>query len=113
LADAQHLPQGRSQAGDRHLNSHETRDNLVAGTRLRYQFYGSPRRCTDYDGAELATSRTAVVIKPHARNKTGGTGNQLLYAERREVWVNLLAPLGSRVLIDTGGQPIQARTRSH
>jgi hypothetical protein len=28
LAVAQHLPQGRSQAGDRHLNFHETRDNL-------------------------------------------------------------------------------------
>jgi len=29
LADAQHLPQGRHQAGDRHLNFHETRDNLT------------------------------------------------------------------------------------
>jgi len=85
----------------------------VAGTRLRYQFYGSPRRCTDYDGAELATSRTAVAIKPHAGNKTGGTGNQLLYAERREVWVDLPTPLGARVLIDAGGRPIQAQTRSH
>jgi len=28
LAVAQHLPQGRCQAGDRHLNFHETRDNL-------------------------------------------------------------------------------------
>jgi hypothetical protein len=28
LAVAQHLPQGRHQAGDRHLNFHETRDNL-------------------------------------------------------------------------------------
>jgi hypothetical protein len=26
LAVAQHLPQGRSQAGDRHLNFHETRE---------------------------------------------------------------------------------------
>jgi len=30
LAVTQHLPQGRSQAGDRHLNFHETRDNLLA-----------------------------------------------------------------------------------
>jgi len=30
LADAQHLPHGRCQAGDRHLNFHETRDNLPA-----------------------------------------------------------------------------------
>lgn len=29
MADAQHLPQGRHQAGDRHLNFHETRDNLL------------------------------------------------------------------------------------
>ena len=29
MAVAQHLPQGRSQAGDRHLNFHETRDNLA------------------------------------------------------------------------------------
>lgn len=29
MADAQHLPQGRHQAGDRHLKFHETRDNLV------------------------------------------------------------------------------------
>ena len=28
MADARHLPLGRSQAGDRHLNFHETRDNL-------------------------------------------------------------------------------------
>ena len=28
LADAQHLPQGRHQAGDRHLKFHESRDNL-------------------------------------------------------------------------------------
>jgi thioredoxin 1 len=31
LAVAQHLPQGRYQAGDRHLNFHETRDNLATG----------------------------------------------------------------------------------
>jgi len=30
LADAQHLPQGRRQAGDRHLKFHENRDNLFA-----------------------------------------------------------------------------------
>ncbi len=28
MADAQHLPHGRHRAGDRHLNFHETRDNL-------------------------------------------------------------------------------------
>jgi len=31
LADAQHLPQGRRQAGDRHLKFHETRDNQQPG----------------------------------------------------------------------------------
>ena len=35
LADAQHLPQGRRQAGDRHLNFHETRDNLLPKYRQR------------------------------------------------------------------------------
>jgi hypothetical protein len=35
LADAQHLPQGRRQAGDRHLNFHETRDNLRTATPVR------------------------------------------------------------------------------
>jgi hypothetical protein len=29
LADAQHLPQGRSQAGDRHLKFHDARGNLA------------------------------------------------------------------------------------
>ena len=28
MADARHLPHGRSRAGDRHLNFYETRDNL-------------------------------------------------------------------------------------
>jgi hypothetical protein len=31
LAVAQQLPQGSCQAGDRHLNFHETRDNLHHG----------------------------------------------------------------------------------
>jgi len=35
LADAQHLPQGRRQAGDRHLNFHETRDNLSVEAEIR------------------------------------------------------------------------------
>jgi ABC-type multidrug transport system fused ATPase/permease subunit len=30
LADAQHLPEGRRQAGDRHLKFHDARDNLAA-----------------------------------------------------------------------------------
>jgi hypothetical protein len=29
LADARHLPHGRSRAGDRHLKFYETRDNLA------------------------------------------------------------------------------------
>ena len=35
MADAQHLPQGRCQAGDRHLKFHETRDNLRSTPELR------------------------------------------------------------------------------
>src|SRR5665811_1365718 len=34
LVDAQHLPHGRRQAGDRHLKFHETRDNLRQSDRL-------------------------------------------------------------------------------
>ena len=34
MADAQHLPQGRHQAGDRHLKFYETRDNLRRYTDL-------------------------------------------------------------------------------
>jgi hypothetical protein len=30
LADTRDLPRGRPQAGDRHLNFHENRDNLAA-----------------------------------------------------------------------------------
>ena len=41
----------------------------VAGTRLRYQFYGSPRRYTDYNGAELATSKTAVATRAARREQ--------------------------------------------
>jgi hypothetical protein len=33
LAVAQHLPQGRHQAGDRHLKFHDVRDNLRLGLR--------------------------------------------------------------------------------
>lgn len=36
MADAQHLPQGRHQAGDRHLNFHESRDNLDPRRRVRF-----------------------------------------------------------------------------
>ena len=38
MADAQHLPQGRHQAGDRHLKFHETRDNL--NLRCRWALLG-------------------------------------------------------------------------
>lgn len=37
MAVAQHLPQGRHQAGDRHLKFHETRDNPVVNP-ARYYF---------------------------------------------------------------------------
>jgi len=36
LAVAQHLPQGRYQAGDRHLNFHKARDNLCGGASARW-----------------------------------------------------------------------------
>ncbi len=37
MADAQHLPHGRRQAGDRHLNFHETRDNLAFFSSLEWE----------------------------------------------------------------------------
>ena len=49
MADAQLLPRGRTQAGDRHLNFHEGRDNLADITRGHlvrlpwdYPRYGRP-----------------------------------------------------------------------
>ena len=42
LADAQHLPHGRSRAGDRHLKFHESRDNLPLQTRGTYVGLASP-----------------------------------------------------------------------
>ena len=41
MAVAQHLPQGRHQAGDRHLNFHETRDNLLARSGPVYGSFAS------------------------------------------------------------------------
>jgi hypothetical protein len=41
LADARHLPHGRSQAGDRHHNFNKPRDNLRAG---HHRLCGSPPR---------------------------------------------------------------------
>ena len=38
LVVAQHLPQGRRQAGDHHLHFYETRDNLYAGWADRVLF---------------------------------------------------------------------------
>jgi hypothetical protein len=42
LADAQHLPQGRRQAGDRHLKFHETRDNLRGGRETDWPVHYPP-----------------------------------------------------------------------
>ncbi len=57
LADAQHLPQGRRQAGDRHLNFHETRDNLGTRcwSRTRTRSWGIWRIVTTRRGRSVAT----------------------------------------------------------
>ena len=40
MADARHLPHGRSRAGDRHLKFYETRDNLEqVGIGYRESFF--------------------------------------------------------------------------
>ena len=41
LGDRPHLPQGRTQAGDRHSNFHETRDNLGSRSRRRSWMCGA------------------------------------------------------------------------
>jgi transposase InsO family protein len=38
LADARHLPHGRSRAGDRHLKFYETRDNLYVSTWMGFVY---------------------------------------------------------------------------
>ena len=45
MAVAQHLPQGRCQAGDRHLNFHETRDNLQIGADAALRELGDELVC--------------------------------------------------------------------
>ncbi len=58
MAVAQHLPQGRSQAGDRHLNFHETRDNLKTG----------PARLLDMlEGRSKQAFKTWLAARPQAR----------------------------------------------
>ncbi|MGI8867405.1 MAG: hypothetical protein ACR2F6_00755 [Mycobacteriales bacterium] len=49
MAVAQHLPQGRHQAGDRHLNFHETRDNLALLEEFTYDEAGQPKETTFMD----------------------------------------------------------------
>ena len=50
LAEARHLPRGRHRAGDRHLNFHETRDNLDLLTALT-------------DESKLATFKAAAALE--------------------------------------------------
>jgi len=61
LADAQHLPHGRHQAGDRHLKFHETRDNLMFPETDHYvRFRAGRSRSRDRPGRERAGARRAV-----------------------------------------------------
>ncbi len=45
--DAQHLPQSRSQAGDRHLKFYETRDNLLGGPDAAVHHLGGTNTVAD------------------------------------------------------------------
>jgi hypothetical protein len=76
------------------------------GTRLRYEFFGSPREYMNYDGAAVAASATAVAICPRAQDLTTEGQAILLYAQQREVDVELTEPLGARVLVNAAGYPV-------
>lgn len=77
------------------------------GTTFALAFIGSPDVYTDYDPPlRLHTSPGAVVAGlPVPLDKSGG-GPRLLYAQRRQVTVELPEPLGDRVLVNPLGQPV-------
>ena len=83
MADAQHRPQGRHQAGDRHLKFHETRDNLVAclvllrapGSGLTGGFWAGCRR-----GYPVVTAPVSLVWITAARAVMSR------FAEARAIW---------------------------
>jgi hypothetical protein len=76
-------------------------------TRLRYRFSGTPTAYADYDGVDLAQSKTAVAVLPRVRHTVAPGQPMLLYAEEREVEIDLTEPLGARVLVSATGYPIE------
>jgi hypothetical protein len=64
LADAQHLPHGRRQAGDRHLNFHEPRDNLCDLAKALRSFKSPPVAVGSVSGNMLRKlcSREGIVM---------------------------------------------------
>ena len=66
LAVAQHLPQGRSQAGDRHLNFHETRDNLRRHPSPRCAAAAASRPGTPRPRARPTSNHSYVPDQPTA-----------------------------------------------
>jgi hypothetical protein len=76
-------------------------------TRLRYRFSGTPTAYADYDGVDLAEGDTAVAVLPRVRHTVAPGQPMLLYAEEREVEIDLAEPLGARVLVSATGYPIE------
>jgi hypothetical protein len=79
----------------------------VQCTRLRYRFLGTPTAYADYDGVDLDEGETAVAVLPRVRHTVAPGQPMLLYAEEREVEIQLAEPLGARVLVSATGYPIE------
>ena len=62
MADARHLPHGRSRAGDRHLKFYETRDNL-------------PNKLSVFEIAKKIKTRDAIHREPMRLIQTNGYAN--------------------------------------
>lgn len=113
--DSKHLwhSPGQDQAGVDQQATVGTDDRSVTFT-----FYGSPPGpppCgADYT-AEVAESRTAVVVTPRQTSaSTQGTPSNVAcpaIAARRTVTARLAAPLGGRVLLTAEGAPIPVTSR--
>ena len=66
MADAQHLPHGRSRAGDRHLKFHESRDNLggdYAAVVQRNHISGGDQSAQPFTAVTLARAAEGRLVE--------------------------------------------------